>query len=162
MSNANKQDAEIRCAAGKFLNFQLGGEFYGLDLSRVKEIIGIMKVTRVPNSPPFVRGVINLRGKVIPVIDLRIKFDMERRDDTERTCIIVMQTDNGAGQMLTTGIVVDEVCEVLDITADQIEPAPELGSEVSAEMIMGIGKVARKVLLLLNIEAVLAFGRAHE
>lgn len=143
------------CKPGKFLNFQLSGEYYGLELFKVKEIIGMMKVTRVPNSPVYVRGVVNLRGKVIPVIDLRVKFGMDSREDTERTCIIVMQVEHG-GQYSTTGIIVDEVCEVIDIAAEQIEPSPSLGGDVSMDMLLGIGKVASKVILLLDVQKVLS------
>jgi purine-binding chemotaxis protein CheW len=153
----DRNPAAATCRPGKFLNFQLSGEYYGLELFKVREIVGMMKVTRVPNSPVFVRGMVNLRGKVIPVIDLRIKFGMESREDTERTCIIVMQTQNAAGQLATTGIIVDEVCEVLDIKEDQIEPAPSLGADVSMNVILGIGKVAAKVILLLDGDKVMNY-----
>lgn len=139
---------------GKFLNFILSGEYYGLELLKIREIIGMMKITRVPNTPPFVRGVINLRGKVIPVIDLRVKFGMETMEDTVRTCVIVMQTEN-EGQMATTGIIVDEVCEVLNIPGEQIEPSPAMCADESNDMIQGVGKVADKVILLLDSDRVL-------
>ena len=99
---------------GKFLTFHLGGEEYGLEILKVQEIIGIMAITRVPRTPEFVRGVINLRGKVIPVVDLRLKFEMEGQADTERTCIIVVQVSHNNNQV-TMGLLVDEVSEVLDI-----------------------------------------------
>jgi purine-binding chemotaxis protein CheW len=156
-SQVSTPSAATACRPGKFLNFQLSGEFYGLELSKVREIVGMMKVTRVPNSPAFVRGMVNLRGKVIPVIDLRLKFCMEAKADTERTCIIVTQVQNEAQHVTTTGIIVDEVCEVLDIKEDQIEPAPSLGADVSTDVVIGIGKVASKVILLLDCNKVTHF-----
>lgn len=163
MSESQGQGANTKalCRAGKFLNFQLANEYYGLELFKVKEIIGMMPVTRVPNSPPYMRGVINLRGKVIPVVDLRAKFSMESKEDTERTCIIVMQIDRG-GLMTTTGIIVDEVSEVVVISENQIEPAPALGSDIDTEALMGIGKLEQKVVLILDIDRVLSDQRIEQ
>ena len=143
--------------AGKYLTFELGGEVYGLAILKVQEIIGIMTVTRVPRTPDFVRGVINLRGKVIPVIDLRIKFGLAGTEDTERTCIIVVQVESKDAQVIM-GIIVDEVSEVLDITAEQIEPAPAFGSEIDTNFIMGMGKIDKKVVMLLDVDKVLSGG----
>lgn len=143
--------------AGKYLTFELGGEVYGLAILKVQEIIGIMTVTRVPRTPDFVRGVINLRGKVIPVIDLRSKFGLESTEDTERTCIIVVQVERKDTQVVM-GIIVDEVSEVLDITAQQIEPAPAFGTEIDTNFIMGMGKVDKKVVMLLDVDKVLSGG----
>lgn len=139
---------------GKFLTFQLGGEVYGLEILKVQEIMGLIAITRVPKTPPFIRGVINLRGKVIPVVDLRVKFGMERQEDTDRSCIIVVQVHR-AGHQITMGAIVDEVSEVIDISGDQVEPAPEFGSVVDTEFILGIGKVDQKVVLLLDVDRVL-------
>lgn len=143
-----------RGRAGKYLTFCLGNEVFGLEILKVQEIIGIMKVTHVPRTPRFVRGVINLRGKVFPVVDLRLKFDLEAVPDTERTCIIVVQVSR-ADHLMTMGIVVDAVSEVLDIAAAQIEPPPEFGTSVNTSFILGLGKSADKVIILLDVDRVL-------
>ena len=142
--------------AGKYLTFKLGVEEYGLEILKVQEIIKMMDITRVPRTPAFVRGVINLRGKVIPVMDLRLKFGMESRETTEKTCVIVVQVANATGSAVTMGIIVDEVSEVLDIAAGQIEPSPEFGTAVDTAFILGMGKVAKKVVMLLDIDKVLS------
>jgi purine-binding chemotaxis protein CheW len=147
----------VAAAAGKHLTFKLGPETYGLEILKVQEIIGMMTVTRVPRTPPFVRGVINLRGKVIPVIDLRSKFGLEAHSDTEKTCIIVVQVMH-AGTKVVMGTLVDEVSEVLNINADQIEPAPSFGTVVDTNFILGMGKVGQKVIMLLDIDKVLSGG----
>ncbi|MBN2308075.1 MAG: purine-binding chemotaxis protein CheW [Candidatus Hydrogenedentes bacterium] len=147
----------LRERAGQYLTFELDAEVYGLEILKVQEIIGMMAVTRVPRTPAFVRGVINLRGKVIPVIDLRLKFAMAPREDTTRTCIIVVQV-SGAGHDITMGIIVDQVSEVLDIVADQMEPAPSFGQGVDTEFIFGMGKVGDKVIMLLDVDKVLSGG----
>lgn len=147
--------------AGQYLTFSLGTEVYGIEILKVQEIIGMMPVTKVPRTPEFVRGVINLRGKVIPVIELRTKFEMEARDDTNMTCIIVVQVAT-ATQNVTMGVIVDEVAEVLAIAGEQIEPAPQFGSGVKTEFIMGIGKVASKVVILLDVDRVLSWGELNE
>lgn len=138
----------------KHLTFRLGAEEYGLDILKVQEIIGIMPITRVPRTPQFVRGVINLRGKVIPVVDLRVKFGMESVQDTDRTCIVVVQVTGKNGHTVM-GTVVDEVSEVIDIGEDQIEPTPEFGAGVSTEFVLGIGKIAERVVMVLDIDRVL-------
>jgi len=113
-----------------------------------------MDVTSVPTTPAFVRGVINLRGKVIPVIDLRLKFGLEAKEDNDRTCIIVMQLGRSA-QDMTMGIIVDEVSDVLDIGQDQIEPAPLFGADIRTDFILGMGKVDQRVVTLLDMDRVL-------
>lgn len=143
--------------AGLYLTFELGEETYGLEILKVQEIMGIMPVTRVPKTPDFVRGVINLRGKVIPVIELRRKFGMDPNEDTERTCIIVVQVA-GADTDVTMGLIVDEVAEVLEITEDRIEPPPSFGSAVDTEFILAMGKVEEKVVMLLDVDKVLSGG----
>ena len=135
---------------GKYLTFALGHEEYGLEILEVREIIGLMEITAVPQVPDYVKGVINLRGKIIPVIDLRLKFGMERINYTNETCIIVLNVNS-----TLMGIVVDRVCEVLDISQDNIEPAPSFGSKVQTDFITGMGKVGDKVKILLAIEKVL-------
>lgn len=141
--------------AGKYLTFNLGKEVYGIEILKVQEIIGMMQVTRVPRTPAFVRGVVNLRGKVIPVIDLRLKFALEGKEDTDRTCIIVVQVGIGGGSVIM-GLIVDEVSEVLNVMAEQIEAAPSFGSKVDTDFILGMGKVAQKVVMLLDVDKVLA------
>jgi purine-binding chemotaxis protein CheW len=141
--------------AGKYLTFNLGKEIYGIQILKVQEIIGMMPVTHVPKTPAFVRGVINLRGKVIPVIELRKKFAMEAVADGERTCIVVVQVAWAAG-IVTMGMLVDEVSEVLNINADQIEGAPSFGASVDTDFILGMGKVGNKVVMLLEMDKVLA------
>lgn len=149
--------ATVPDRAGQYLTFSLGPEVYGIEILKVQEIIGMMPVTKVPRTPDFVRGVVNLRGKVIPVIELRKKFEMDQRDDTSMTCIIVVQVSSAA-QNITMGIIVDEVAEVLAISGGQIEPAPQFGSGVQTDFIMGIGKVASKVVILLDVDKVLSWG----
>lgn len=140
--------------AGKYLTFELGSEIYGIEILKVQEIIGIMSITNVPKTPDYVRGVINLRGKVIPVVELRRKFKMATVEDTERTCIIVVQV-KGTDGPITMGILVDEVSEVVDIPADQIEPAPTFGTAVNTAFILAMGKVGGRVVILLDADRVL-------
>ncbi len=140
---------------GKHLTFTLGEEVYGVVILKVQEIIKLMAVTRVPRTPDYVRGVINLRGKVIPVVDLRAKFGMESIKDTERTCIIVVEVA-GTNQGITMGVLVDAVSEVLEVAAEQIEPPPSFGTAVSTDFILGMGKVDEKVVMLLDVDKVLS------
>jgi len=140
---------------GKFLTFLMANEKYGLEILKVREIIGIMDVTPVPTTPSFVRGVINLRGKVIPVVDLRLKFKMEAKENTQRTCIIVVHLARAPQEMIM-GIIVDEVSEVLDIDQDQIEPPPSFGADIRTDFILGMGKVNQKVVTMLDIDRVLS------
>ncbi len=139
---------------GKFLTFLMANEKYGLEILKVREIMGMMAVTSIPTTPAFIRGVINLRGKVIPVVDLRLKFGIEAKEDTQRTCIIVVHLTHTAQQM-TMGIIVDEVSDVLDIDRDQIEPPPSFGANVRTDFILGMGKVDQKVMTMLDIDRVL-------
>ncbi len=136
--------------AGKYLTFILADEEYGLEILKVREIIGVMEITAVPRTPQFVKGVINLRGKVIPVIDLRLKFDMEEAERTEETCIIVVDVDG-----VEMGIIVDKVSEVLDIPESDIEDSPAFGASVNTDFILGMGKADDKVTILLDIGKVL-------
>lgn len=134
----------------KYLTFTLGKEEYGLEILRVREIIGLMDITVVPRMPNFVRGVINLRGKVIPVVDLRLKFGMNSIENTEETCIIVVDLDE-----MLMGILVDKVSEVLDIDKGEIDETPDFGISVNTEFILGMGKAKDKVIMLLDIQKVL-------
>lgn len=147
---------EARAQAGKYLTFKLGAESYGLGILKVQEIIGVMAITHVPRMPSFVRGVINLRGKVIAVVDLRVKFEMDATQDTERTCIIVVQVASRSNAVITMGLIVDEVSEVLDVQNQQIEPPPSFGAAVDTAFLMGVGKVGEKVVMLLDVDAVLS------
>lgn len=148
-----EEDVCAKAKAGKYLIFQLGSEVYGVEILKVQEIMGIVDITTVPQMPEFVKGVINLRGKIVPVTDLRLKFSMQSREYTERTCIIVIQIAR-AGDPITMGIIVDEVSEVEDISGDLIEPPPEFGSNIMIEYILGIGKVGERVVMLLDIDRI--------
>jgi purine-binding chemotaxis protein CheW len=139
---------------GKYLTFSLGDETYGFEILKVREIIGLMHITPVPHTPPYVRGVVNLRGQVIPVVDLRTKFGMETVTSTDETCIIVVDIDYG-GRKCNTGIIVDRVCEVLNISSENVEPPPTFDPSVSTEFILGMGKVGQSVKILLNIDLIL-------
>jgi purine-binding chemotaxis protein CheW len=139
---------------GKYLTFALGPEEYGLEILKVREIIGYMEITAVPQTPHYVKGVINLRGQVIPVIDLRAKFGMETTEVTEETCIIVVETSQ-ASRKFSTGVVVDHVQEVLDIAGEDIEDPPQFGASVSTDFILGMGKIGESVKILLDIDMVL-------
>lgn len=154
MASANATQSTMRDVAGKYLTFKLGPESYGLGILKVQEIIGLMAITHVPRASHYVRGVINLRGKVIPVVDLRLKFGMESTTDTERTCVIVVQVVNGT-QTVVMGLIVDEVSEVLDITENQLEPPPSFGTSVDTMFIQGMGKVGDKVIILLDVDRAL-------
>jgi purine-binding chemotaxis protein CheW len=145
---------------GKYLTFALGPEEYGLEILKVREIIGYMDITAVPQTPHHVKGVINLRGQVIPVIDLRAKFGMETTEVTEQTCIIVVEIATG-GHKFSTGIVVDRVQEVLDIAGEKIEEAPQFGSSFNTDFILGMGKIGETVKILLDINQVLAGDDLH-
>lgn len=146
--------ADVSSLSGKYLTFKLGGETYGIQILKVQEIIGLMNITTVPRTPDFVRGVINLRGKVIPVIELRKKFNMESTEDTDHTCIIVVQV-TGQNGLITMGVLVDEVSEVVDITGDQLEPAPSFGTNIDTAFILAMGKLGDSVVILLDIDKVL-------
>ena len=144
-----KQEQSTR--AGKYLTFALAEEEYGLEILKVREIISMSDITSVPKTPGYVKGVINLRGKVIPVIDLRLKFTMDEIPYTDETCIIVVDV-NG----VEMGIIVDHVSEVLDIPSDDIEDAPEFGASVNIDFILGMGKAEGRVTILLDITNVLS------
>jgi len=140
---------------GKYLTFTLAEEEYGIGILKVKEIIGMMPITTVPRTPEFIKGVINLRGKVIPIIDLRLKFNMEAIPYSDRTCIIVVEIDSDTSTVLI-GIVVDAVSEVLNIREDEIEDTPKFGTRLNTEYILGMAKIQKGVKILLNIDQVLS------
>ena len=140
---------------GKYLTFALAGEEYGISILKIKEIIGMMPITTIPQTPEFVKGVINLRGKVIPVVDLRLRFGMERINYTERTCIVVVEISGGSGTVMI-GIVVDSVSEVLNIKGGDIEETPMFGTKLETDYILGMAKVQGGVKILLDIDRVLS------
>lgn len=137
----------------KLLTFALGEESYGIPILKVKEIIGMLDITHVPRTPVFIKGVINLRGKIIPIMDLRIKFGMDEKSYNEKTCIIVIEVNIQNTKRLL-GVVVDTVAEVINLAGEEIEPAPQYGSHVDHNFISGIGKVKEKVIIILDIDEV--------
>jgi purine-binding chemotaxis protein CheW len=139
----------------KYLTFELANEGYAIPILKVKEIIGMMEITQVPKLPSFIKGVINLRGKIIPIIDLRLKFGLEERDYDERTSIIVVELET-ENTITTSGIVVDNVQEVLDIKSRDIEPPPQYGTDVEQSFLTGMGKVKDDVIMLLNVDRILS------
>jgi purine-binding chemotaxis protein CheW len=155
---AETMDQAVKVMAdkeGKYLTFSMADEEYGIGILKIKEIIGMMPITTVPQTPEFVKGVINLRGKVIPVIDLRLRFGMDAMDYTERTCIIVVEIDGSAGTV-QIGIVVDAVSEVLNVNAEDIEETPTFGAKLNTDYILGMAKMEGGVKILLDIDQVLS------
>ena len=153
---AAQQDAR----AGKYLTFQLANEEFGIRVLKVREIMGLQEITAVPQTPGHIKGVINLRGKVVPVIDLRLKFGVAAADYTQRTCIIVTQIQSESGPVMM-GIVVDGVSEVLNLTGAEIEDTPDFGEEFSGGYLLGMAKVKGKVKILLDIDRVLSTQDLH-
>lgn len=135
----------------KFLTFHIGVEDYGIDICHVTEIIGIQKITNVPDMPESIRGVINLRGKVIPVMDVRSRFQLEERAYDERTCIVVVEIDE-----TVVGLVVDQVREVVEIPENQIEPPPCSSFNAGSNYISGLGKLGEEVKILLDVQRLLS------
>jgi len=135
---------------GKFLTFTLGNEAYGLEIKYVTEIIGIQEITKVPELPEYIIGIINLRGKIIPVMDVRLRFNKSFREYNDRTCIIVIDIKD-----ISVGLIVDEVSEVLTIQDKEIVPPPDFNKDFSNRYIKGIGKVGNEVKLLLNCSKLL-------
>lgn len=149
------QAIEVMDREGKYLTFTLDNEEYGIGILKIKEIIGMMPITTVPQTPTFVKGVINLRGKVIPVVDLRLRFGMNSLDYTERTCIIVVEI-TGQSETVLIGIVVDSVSEVLNINGQDIEDTPTFGADLNTDYILGMAKTEGGVKILLDIDQVLS------
>lgn len=153
MSQVLGRDADNQ---NKFLSFYLGNEEYGLEILRVREIIGIIDITPLPQTPDYVKGVINLRGKIIPVIELRSKFSMPSVPYTEQTCVIVVEvSEDDSTDQFQMGVIVDNVSEVLDIAREQIEPPPDFGCRINTDYILGMGKVKERVVILLDINKVM-------
>jgi purine-binding chemotaxis protein CheW len=151
---SDKTDKSTADLAGTYLTFTLGDEEYGIEILKIREIIGMIPITKVPQTPEFVKGVINLRGKVIPVIDLRLRFGMERVEYTERTCTVVLET-MGHSSIIQLGIVVDAVSEVISIRSDAIDETPSFGVDLDTAYIMGIAKMEKGVRILLDIDHVI-------
>ncbi len=147
----------LKASAGKYLTFALSNEEYGVGILNVREIIGLMEITAVPHTLPHVKGVINLRGRVIPVLDLRLKFGMEVQEYDERTCIIVVEIESSSGAM-QVGMLVDSVSEVLNVDKDEIEPPPAFGTHLHADYILGMAKVKGNVKILLDADRVVGEG----
>jgi len=145
-----------RAAAGKYLTFVLGRESYGVPVLKVREIIRITDITAVPQMPPYIKGVINLRGKIVPVMDLRIKFALAKAETTERTCIIVVQVSLPSGAKPHVGLIVDAVEEVSNIAAGDIEPTPDFGGSLDTDYLLGMAKVSGAVKALLDIDRVVS------
>lgn len=159
MAEQRKQEsqevrAELAHLAGKYLTFKLMDEEYGLEIIKVQEIIGLMPITKVPRVPSYMRGVINLRGRIIPTIDLRSKFGLPQTEDTDKTCIIVVEVMSAKGKV-NVGIIVDQVAEVMDVAAKEIDHAPEFGAVLHTDFILGVGIVKGSVKILLDIDKVL-------
>jgi len=152
--------AQADARAGKYLTFQLANEEFGIRVLKVREIMGIQEITAVPQTPAHIKGVINLRGKVVPVVDLRLKFGVAAADYTQRTCIIVTQVQGESGPVMM-GIVVDGVSEVLNLTGAEIEDTPDFGEEISGSYLLGMAKVKGKVKILLDIDRVLSTQDMH-
>jgi len=151
-------DQTVRAIAikeGKYLTFTLAGEEYGIGILKVREIVGMMNITRIPQTPPYVKGVVNLRGKVIPVVDLRLKFGIEAMDYTDRTCIIVVEIV-GTAKDIPMGVVVDAVSEVINIRQSDIEETPNFGTRIDTNYILGMAKTNGGVKILLDIDRVLS------
>jgi purine-binding chemotaxis protein CheW len=140
---------------GKYLTFVLAEESYGLEILKVREIIGMLDITPVPRTPAYVKGVINLRGRIIPVVDLRAKFSIGAGVTTFQNCIIVVDVRRGR-ETVQMGVIVDEVSEVVNIVDDRIDPSPEFGEGIRTDFILGLGKVGSKIIILLDIDKVLA------
>lgn len=150
--------ADVR--AGKYLTFQLANEEFGIRVLKVREIMGLQEITAVPQTPAHIKGVLNLRGKVVPVIDLRLKFGLDAAEYTQRTCIIVTQVNGESGSVLM-GIVVDGVSEVLNLTGQEIEDTPDFGEAITGQYLLGMAKVKGKVKILLDIDRVLSTQELH-
>ncbi len=148
-NNPTDQVARVE-STNQFLTFSLGGEEYGVDILKVQEIKGFVPATRIPNAPPDVVGVINLRGTIVPIVDLRRKFRLDAIEYDQFTAIVVLMV-----QERVMGVIVDRVSEVTNILPADIQPPPDLGTGMAAKAIQGMGKVGGKLIILLNIDDVL-------
>jgi len=147
--------APLDVRSGKYLTFALSNEEFGIRVLKVREIMGLQEITAVPQTPAHVKGVINLRGRVVPVIDLRLKFGLPTAEYSQRTCIIVTQVQGESGPLMM-GIVVDGVSEVLNLSDQEIEDTPDFGEDIGNRYLLGMAKVKGKVKILLDIDKVLS------
>lgn len=154
--SATKEQKRQLHEGGKFLSFFLGEEEYAIEILKVQEIIGLLPITPVPRMPDYVRGILNLRGSIVPIMCLRRRFGLHDVEDTTETCIIVVEAD---GQH--SGIVVDKVSEVVDVTVDQIEDVPDFGHSVKSEFLKGVAKSGNRVRMLVNISEIVGEGYAR-
>jgi purine-binding chemotaxis protein CheW len=161
MSAEVLEKSAVANRGGKYLTFALGKEEYGLEILKVRELIGWLDITALPRTPAYVKGVVNLRGRVIVVMDLRAKFAMESAAKTDQTCIIVVEIAH-KGSKLSTGIIVDRVSEVLEIPGENIQEAPTFGTAIDTDFILGMGKVGEAVKILLDIDKVLDDGEVSK
>jgi purine-binding chemotaxis protein CheW len=159
--NINSARKDRTSTASKYMSFKLAQEEYGIEILKVRELIGLLEITRVPRTKPYIRGLINLRGKVIPVVDLRAKFGMPATDPTSQTVIIVVQIGSGSAN-LTMGVLVDEVLEVRAIAESDIEPPPTLPQDIDTSFILGVGKTDKNIVFLLDIDRVLTVDERSE
>lgn len=150
MTNAN-----LNVATGKFLTFHIAAEIYGIEVLHVREIIAITAITAVPHTPRFIKGVMNLRGKIIPLVDLRLKFNMEEREYTRETCVVVVEA-SGSREKILIGVIVDSVRDVIVVKAEQIEAVPSFGVQVNTAFLKGMANIKSALILLLDIENVLS------
>jgi len=155
MSEEARQDEGFASLSGKYLTFELAEETYGVGILKVQEIIKMQEITKVPRTPEYMRGVINLRGKVMPVVSLRNLFGMEEAETSRNTCIIVMQGRQGESSVIL-GMIADKVSDVLEIGVDELEPAPSFGSQADTHFILGMAKTKDAVKILLDMNKVVS------
>ena len=153
-TTSETNSSSLLAKPGKYLTFLLGHESYGLPVLKVREIIRLVEITPVPHMPPYVKGVINLRGKLVPVVDLRIRFDLTAREFSENTCIVVAQVKSASSGALHMGFIVDGVEEVINLTQGDIEKTPDFGMKLATEYLLGMANVKGKVIALLDIDQV--------
>jgi purine-binding chemotaxis protein CheW len=156
MSSSTVERTQVQSLAGKYVTFLLGTESYGIPVHTVREIISIMEPTPVPQMPEYVKGIINLRGRIIPVVDLRLKLQLSKFETTARSCIMVVEIQSANRVKTTTGLIVDAVQDVLNFSSKDIEPTPDFGSSLSTEFILGVAHAKSRVTTLLNIAAVVS------
>jgi len=157
--SATSDNSELKSSlspalAGKYLTFVLGDEYYGIGVLKIREIIRMLDITPVPQMPEYVRGVVNLRGKIIPVVDLRMRFRLAKAETSERTCIIVVQVDLPSGVKTQMGLVVDAVEEVVQLQVGDLEETPNFGARLQSDYILAMAKIRGKVKTLLDIDRV--------
>jgi len=153
--------ADAATGSNQFLTFTLDQEVFGLDIGKVREVLDYTTLTKVPQTPDFMRGVINLRGSVVPVVDMRLKFGLPMTQRTVNTCIIIVEVDLN-GEKTVLGALADSVREVIDLNAGDIEPAPKIGTKLNTEFIKGMGKAEEKFIILLDFDRVFSYEELFE